>query len=240
MSFLYDTRRRLFVIAATAYYSTRVILLALFRAPKPHLQRFVQKWAAALLADAGVRLVVEGRDRIPANQAFVVMSNHRSHYDTPCIMQALGFIPAFIAKKELSYIPFLGQAMRAFGMIFIDRGHSDAAHASLDRAADRVRGGDTVLMFPEGTRSKDGHTLGTFKKGGFHLAKRAGMPILPIAVMGSERVLPKYSLRIRPGEVTVRIGAPIPVEPDAEVGELRDATRRAIEELLAVPPAPRP
>jgi len=132
----------------------------------------------------------------------------------------------FIAKKQLGQIPLFGWAMAAGRFIFIDRKNPIAARKSIDRAAARIRDGSSVAIFPEGTRSRDG-LLGPFKKGGFHLAQQAGVPVVPIAIQGAGQVMPPGSVLVRPGPVTVTVGAPI------ETKDLKDtAARNALVERV--------
>jgi len=113
-----------------------------------------------------------------------------------------------IAKKQLGAIPFFGWAMRAGRFIFIDRQNAAAARASIAEACQRIREGTSVLLFPEGTRSRDGR-LAAFKKGGFHLAMDAGVDIVPVAVQGTDALQPPGQLRLNSGAVTITIGRPI-------------------------------
>jgi 1-acyl-sn-glycerol-3-phosphate acyltransferase len=165
-------------------------------------------WARALLRLFGVRVDVEGADNFDPKGLHVFMSNHQSHLD---ICAILGFLPAqvrFIAKKELYKIPFFGLTLRAIGHISIDRDDHNRALASYDRAAERIRRGTSVFIFAEGTRSPDG-TVGPFKKGGFILAVKAGVPIVPITISGGRKLLPKQKLVFRRGVMKMVVGTPI-------------------------------
>lgn len=183
-------------------------------------------WSRGVLAAAGVRVRVPRPPRLQPGQPYVFMSNHLSTVD---IWAALVAVPVgfrFIAKKQLGLIPLFGWAMSAGRFIFIDRKNPAAARRSIDLAATRVRAGQSVVIYPEGTRSRDGR-LGPFKKGGFHLAVNAGAAIVPMAVRGSDRLMPRGAPLIRPGEVEVLFGDPIPTahltphQRDAMVDEVR-------------------
>jgi 1-acyl-sn-glycerol-3-phosphate acyltransferase len=113
-----------------------------------------------------------------------------------------------IAKKQLARIPLFGWAMWAGRFIFIDRKNAMKARQSIEEAGRRIHGGDSVLLFPEGTRTRDGQ-LGPFKKGGFHLAIQAGVPIVPVALVGTRALMPRGSLFVRSGEVRVILGQPV-------------------------------
>jgi 1-acyl-sn-glycerol-3-phosphate acyltransferase len=165
-------------------------------------------WARMLLRVCGVRIDVEGEDNVDPKRPYVFMSNHQSHLD---ICAVLGFLPAqvrFIAKKELYKIPLFGLTLRAIGHVRIDRDDREQAFASYDRAAERIRSGTSIFIFAEGTRSPDG-TVGPFKKGGFVLAIKAGVPIVPITISGGRKLLPKQKLVFRKGVMKMVIGRPI-------------------------------
>ena len=166
-------------------------------------------WSGWVTRFAGVRVTVDNRANLEPQQPYVFMANHASALDIWALFLAIPRRVRMIAKKQLARIPFLGWVMWAGRFIFIDRQNAVAARRSIDDAGRRIRGGDSVLIFPEGTRTRDGQ-LGSFKKGGFHLAMEAGVPIVPIALRGTRALMPRGSLRVKSGEVFVIIGAPIP------------------------------
>jgi len=165
-------------------------------------------WAPGLLWGAGVDLQVEGDGGIDWGRPHLFVCNHQSMIDIPTAFMALRCDVRFIAKRELSYLPFLGWYMRATGMIFVDRGQSEQARQSIRLAGERVRAGASVLAFPEGTRTPDGR-VHEFKKGAFVVAIEAGVPIVPVAIEGAQRALPRGGFRVRPGVIRVRLGDPI-------------------------------
>lgn len=171
--------------------------------------RLARLWARGVLGSAGVRLVVRSRAALDPGRSYVFMANHLSSVDIWAVLVAVPVSLRFIAKKQLGSIPLFGWAMRAGRFIFIDRQNPVAARRSIVEAANRIRSGQSVVMFPEGTRSRDGQ-LGPFKKGGFHLAISAGAEIVPVAIRGSREVMPRGSALIRAGEVSIDIGEPIP------------------------------
>jgi 1-acyl-sn-glycerol-3-phosphate acyltransferase len=136
------------------------------------------------------------------------MANHLSTVDIWALFVALPVKIRFIAKKQLGSIPLFGWAMSAGRFIFIDRQNPMAARRSIGEASQRIRSGSSVAIFPEGTRSRDGH-LGPFKKGGFHLAIQAGVPIVPVGIRGAHEVMPRGSVILRRGPVFLEVGAPI-------------------------------
>ena len=166
-------------------------------------------WSGWVTGFAGVHISVDNRSNLESHQPYVFMANHASTIDIWALFLAIPRRVRMIAKKQLARIPLFGWVMWAGRFIFIDRQNAAAARRSIDDAGRRIRGGDSVLIFPEGTRTRDGQ-LGAFKKGGFHLAMEAGVPIVPIALRGTRALMPRGSLRVKSGEVSVIIGKPIP------------------------------
>jgi 1-acyl-sn-glycerol-3-phosphate acyltransferase len=161
---------------------------------------------------AGVRVRMEGAEREKLDRPLIVVANHLSWYD---VFVLAGFFPGrsrFVAKDELRKIPLFGAAWETCGHVRVNRGDRAEAVRSLNEAGDRIhRERLNVIVFPEGTRSPDGSLL-PFKKGAFVLALQTGVPILPVGISGSRDVMAKGSFRIRPGEIVVRVGEPIPVD----------------------------
>ena len=183
-----------------------------------------------------IPFTLQGWERLPeaireGRQSVIFMSNHESQMDPPVLVAALPIPAVFIAKKELQYFPFIGWAGWAAGVIFIDRGNRERAIRSIRDAAQQIRGGKNVVIFPEGTRSRSGQML-PFKKGGFALAIEADVPIVPMATVGGFRVLASGSLRIRPGRYKLLMGEPVhPADhPDRDALMLEVRTR--IEALV--------
>lgn len=199
-------------------------------------RRLERVWARGLTKVWGVEVVAVGQEHIDPTRSYVIMSNHASHVDIVALFQALPIVPGFLAKSELDKVPFLSTALRAGGHVVIDRGKHQSAMETLRRAAVEVREGKTIVIFPEGTRG-DSATIGPFKKGGFHLAKEAGVAIVPVGIRGSREVLPKHGRLLHPGRVEVRIGEPISAEDvtSTEVGAMIERTRRAVMELSGMP-----
>ncbi len=177
-----------------------------------HLAQF---WSRLVLRSSGVKVVVHQAAPLDPKRSYVFMANHLSAADIWSLYVAIPIPVRMIAKKQLAKMPFVGWAMRIGRFIFIDRQNATAARRSIEEAARRIHEGTSVLIFPEGTRSRDGK-LGPFKKGGFHLAANSGADIVPVGIRGSREVLPKGRLLIRRGVVTVEIGAPIPTAGIAE------------------------
>ncbi len=184
-------------------------------------------WVRWVLVSCGIRVEAEGLDGVPA--PCILMSNHQSVFDIAAIIDTFPQTWRFVAKRELLHVPFFGWALAVADQIMIDRSNRTEAVKSLRLAAQRIRAGESVIVFPEGTRSADA-VLHGFKSGGFHLAIEAGVPVVPVTVSGSQRVTPKRSLRIESGRVLVRYGKPIPTAGLGveDRGQLKRLVREAI------------
>ena len=167
-------------------------------------------WAKGVLAAAGVRVRIHNIERSGDGNPHIFLANHVSWYDIP----ALGsFLPRakFVAKAELFKMPVLGGAMRAVGMVPIERQNRKAAFGAYDEAARRIREGNSVIVFPEGTRGYD-YPLRPFKKGPFVLAIDAGAPIVPVLIHGAREVIRRGSMMVHPGRIDVHLLEPVSVE----------------------------
>ncbi len=179
------------------------------RKSKAKAQQFPRIWGQLLCRIAGIRVRVEGQENLDPSQTYIFVGNHTSQTD---IWTFQGYIPhdfRWIAKKELFAIPIFGAAMRAVDFISIDRSRGRQAVQSLNDAAVRIAEGTSVLIFPEGTRSPDGH-LQPFKTGAIVLAIKSGVPVVPVGFNGTHQVLPKGRLLARGGNVVLRIGKSLP------------------------------
>jgi 1-acyl-sn-glycerol-3-phosphate acyltransferase len=187
---------------------------------------------------AGIKIEICGLENIPPGRSCIFMCNHVSNLDPPVVLPLLPGRSSVLLKKELMNIPILGRAMRMAKFVPVTRGHSrDAAQASVEAAADALRSGLHILVYPEGTRSPDGR-LSTFKKGPFFLAKETQAPIIPIALSGTQTMMRKGSNAIEPGLARVQLLAPIEPSKYASREELQSAVRDAIAEAL--PPEMKP
>ena len=141
---------------------------------------------------------VTGRENIQKNTSYVIVPNHQSYYDIFLIYGWLGIDIKWIMKKELKKIPGIGFGSQKVGHIFLDRSNSRIALQSLNEAKKKLVNGTSVVIFPEGTRSKDGQ-LGNFKRGAFKLSLDIGLPLLPVTVIGTQKILPSDSVNLMPG-----------------------------------------
>jgi len=178
---------------------------------------------------AGEKVTVEGRENIPPGVCMFA-ANHTSNADAPAIVGAIPRRVAIFGRKSLFDIPVVGTAFRLAKFVPVDREDRDAALASVKQAVGYMKEGFSFLVYPEGTRSPDGR-LRRFKKGSFAIAIEAGIPIVPVACAGAHRIMPKNSLIVRPGEVTVRFGKPI--DASAFTIEQRDELAQIVHDAVA-------
>jgi 1-acyl-sn-glycerol-3-phosphate acyltransferase len=218
--------------AATVLLGSLAVVVGLISPRRAVL--VVHLWGRACLRIAGVPVAVEGLDNIAAGRRYVIMANHESGLDIPVLLTALpsSLEVRFLAKKVLFDIPFLGWAMRSAGFIPVDREDRSTAAATIRQTLAEVAAGGSPLIFPEETWTLDGRLL-PFRRGGFLVAIKSGLPILPVGLEGPRVVLPPDEGVIRPQPVTVRIGGPIPTSGlgISQRGELTAATRREIDRL---------
>jgi 1-acyl-sn-glycerol-3-phosphate acyltransferase len=197
-------------IAVTAFMSTCAFLFPLISPGENKAHKVANLWARMLLWLTSTRVNVIGRENVLLGKPQIFMANHQSDFDVLIVMAHIPGQFRWIAKKELFKIPIFGKAMRSAGYIEIDRQNHEKAMKSLDEAAQKIREGKSVVTFPEGTRSKD-RTIKPFKQGLFHLAIKAGVPIVPISIIGAHEIMPKRTLKVRPGKITMIIDRPVDV-----------------------------
>ena len=168
-------------------------------------------WAKVVLRVCGIKVRAGGQENVDAGVPRIYVTNHQSYFDIFALLANIHVDFKFIVKQELMRIPLFGFAMRKAGYIGIERGNLRKAIKSMNKAAERIKGGVSILIFPEGTRSTDGR-IQRFKKGGFHLACRSGCDIVPVTILNSNRIVPKGSLKIDKGSINMKIGKPISVK----------------------------
>lgn len=215
----------------TLLCSTLAIFASFFGAEKAHAVAIF--WGTNSLRLVGGKLRVEGKDNIPTDSAAIYMANHASNFDIFSLYAALPVQFRWLAKKELFEVPIFGASLRRSGYIPVERADSRKSLIALKAAAQRVKAGTSVIVFPEGTRSPDGNLL-PFKGGGFILAVQSGMPIVPVVISGTRNINPKGSLTVRSAEVLIRILPPIETaglkSKDRE--QLSEQVRQAIDSVL--------
>ncbi len=212
------------IILATIVFGLASRIISLFETSGRRQIAVARAWARCLLRVSGVKVKVEGLEKIAAERSYVFVSNHLSYMDTPVL---LANIPEFrfLAKTGLFKIPLLGTHLATAGHIPVPRGDARAAVKTMTTAAQAIRErGISLLIFPEGGRSHTGE-LACFQEGAAYIAIRAGVPLVPIALQGTREVLPFGSGQVRSGSVTMRIGDPIPTDQV----QLRDRGRITAE-----------
>jgi len=212
----------LVAIVVTIPASTTVMVIALLSSSSPWIDPVIRLWARLILWGAGIEIRGEGIEKIDRTKRYVLIANHHSYFDIPCIFAAIPQPIRFMAKKSLFTIPIFGWALGRAGFIPIDRKNRRTAVKSFDLAVERIRKGNTIVVFPEEGRSRE-VAMRPFQRGAFLLAIRSELPILPIAIDGTYEVFKVGAKRITPGVVTIRVGTPI---------ETKDVSVRAKDTLL--------
>lgn len=194
---------------------------------------FATFWAKLNAFFTLMTVTVDGRENIRAGQSYVVVANHQSLLDIYALYGFSGLEIKWVMKKELRNVPVLGYACEVMGHIIIDRSNSEAAIASINQARTRISDGMCVVFFPEGTRSRDG-SLKDFKKGAFKLAIELGVPVLPISIKDTNKILPSDTLDWHPGHARMTIHRPISTHELSEndVASLATAAREQIQSGL--------
>jgi 1-acyl-sn-glycerol-3-phosphate acyltransferase len=191
-------------------------------------------WSWLILATTGVDVTVHGLERLVRGKTYVFVANHQSIYDIPCLFWNIPFQLRIIAKESLGRFPMLGPHLKRTGHMLVDRRKPDRS-GIFGWASRLTANGLSLIIFPEGTRSRDG-MLGKFKGGSIMLAMQAGLPLVPISVIGSRHVMKKGELTTRPGHVTLIVHDPIELAADAEpnVHEVRALADR-VREVIRPP-----
>jgi len=205
---------RTFWVALVAFFATlplatATLLVAMVRSTSPWIERIIRLWARIIVRSAGIDLRTENMETIQRDQRYVLVANHYSYFDIPCIFAAVPQPIRFMAKASLFKIPFFGWAIGRAGFIPIDRKNRRTAVKSFDLAAERIRKGNTIVIFPEEGRSRE-RAMRPFQRGAFLLALKSERPIVPIAIDGTYDVFSARAKRVTPGRVTMRVGTPIP------------------------------
>jgi 1-acyl-sn-glycerol-3-phosphate acyltransferase len=226
----------------TAGWVTVALIVSAVRGrPDPGLALARLVWGPGLVHLAGARLRIEGRERIDPSRAYFFAANHQSWMDIPVMFADLPVPVLFLAKRELARVPFLGRYIEKMGMLFVDRANRREAMRTMEHAAARLREGRSLLSFPEGTRTPDGRVQ-RFKTASFAAALEAGVPVVPVAIEGARRVMPRDSFRVRPGVIHVRMGDPVPTSglTRDDRAELASRVQWEVEKLLEEMRASRP
>lgn len=186
-------------------------------------------WSPFLVWISGSTMTVEGRENVDPARPTIYVVNHQSTLDIPVLFMALPINFRFIVKEELRWVPLLGWYLWVAKFIFVDRTNQKRAIRSLQLAGEKIRGGKSIAVFPEGTRSAQGAVL-PFKKGPFALAISARVAVCPVTIEGTWRVMPKNSFNVKAGTIRVKIGKPIDAAAFADLG--RDALLKAVRDQI--------
>lgn len=221
------------LILNTAVLAIVIILISPFDR-RGNVVHYIGKfWALLNVYLSGTRLHIVGKDRIRRNRPYIVMSNHQSLFDVWALIGKMPLQLRWIVKGDIRKMPLFGYALERMGHIYVDKAGGRNMVRSLESAARKIREGTSVVIFPEGTRSRDGR-LQKFHRGGAVIALRAGVPVLPVAVNGGRFVLPKNTLDLLPGKIRIVVGESI--DPASfgkhQAEELLEAVRSAIEKNL--------
>lgn len=172
------------------------------------INKVVQAWASHLLKMAGVTCIVEGIENIPKDKPVLFTSNHQGNFDIPLMITKLGKTNSLVAKKSLEKMPFISSWMKLFDCLFIDREDARQSLRVFSKAEKIIKEGRSVIIFPEGTRSRKDEA-GVFKEGAFKIATKTGAPIVPVAINGSYKVMEANGFWIHPAEVKMTVLPPI-------------------------------
>ena len=198
----------MFTFPATVLLSSLTILASFINKNGDLAYNITKTWAKFVLAVSRIKVTVQGSYNIRSDRSYIYMSNHQSNFDIPVALAYFPFKFRWVAKAELFKIPIFGNAMHRVGHINIDRSNRRAAFKSLKKAARNIREGVSVLIYPEGTRSKDGN-IGPFKNGGFVLSVESGTPIVPVIIHGTWPIMSRDKIIVKPGNVIIEIKKPI-------------------------------
>jgi 1-acyl-sn-glycerol-3-phosphate acyltransferase len=222
----------LVAIIATVILGPPVILLSLITSSGRPAYIISRIWGWLISKTAGVTFSLQGGDKVVPGVSYIITPNHQGNIDILALMLMLPTPYRWVIKKELEKIPIFGWALRRMA-VSINRANKVQAVRTLRQGADKLKEGWSLLIYPEGTRTPDGN-LQDFKKGAFMMAVDTGVPILPVTINGAFKILPKKTLDLTPGHITVTISDPIPTEglTEKDVPQLMESTRAAIMEHL--------
>ena len=198
----------IWVVLTTSFFGVISVIISFFTRTGNPVHIIARIWAQSILMVSRVHVSVQGLSNIEPDKSYIFMANHQSNFDIPVL---LGYLPVqfrWLAKAELFKIPVFGRAMLGAGYVKIDRFDQESAFESIKEAARKMKDGISVMIFPEGTRSKDG-SIRPFKKGGFVMAVDSGVPIVPVVIRGTWSIMAKSSLQINHGQVEMTLAKPI-------------------------------
>lgn len=221
------------MLVDTVLASVFTILGTLIPGTQRTIGYYVPKvWARVMAWVTPVRVLVHGRENIDPHTSYVFVANHQGAYDIFAIYGFLNHNFVWMMKKSLERIPLVGYACRRSGHIFVDRAGASAVQHTMETAENRLQGGRSVVVFPEGTRSRTGK-LGVFRRGAYKLAVEFNLPVVPITIDGSYAIMPITAKLPRPGRIVLTIHKPImPGDDGHDVQQLMEQSRQAIASSL--------
>lgn len=202
------------------FFATLELIVIVVRNNDRTFHALARAWAHSSLSLCAVKVHVKGLEKLDTNRNYVYVSNHASMFDIPAILASIPDQIRIVYKKELHWMPIFGWGLKYGSYIGIDRSRSADAMKSLEEAVDKIRTGASVLLYAEGTRTLDGK-LQPFKRGAFNLAVKAGVPVVPLTINGSFKLLPKRSMVIHPGEMELILESPIDIKGSGKEEEMR-------------------
>jgi 1-acyl-sn-glycerol-3-phosphate acyltransferase len=224
----------LFTLTVVSFFigTTLALFCSFFVKDKVKLfQSAASLWARCLLVFSGSKITIIGNDNLPSGTPCIVVANHQGAADIPILLAYLPVRFRFAIKKELFGIPLFGWYLRQAGYFSVDRESFRSAYKTIEIIIEILKDGKSVLIFPEGTRSKDG-TLGKFKRGSLMAALKSGSPIIPVAISGSYKVMPRGTYLVHPAKIKLSIGKPIYIKSEAEYEAKVEETRDAILKMM--------
>ena len=231
----------LVAVMVTIPCAMAVTVVALVKSTSPRIDGIIRFWARTIVRAAGIDIQIENAGLLDPDKRYILVSNHYSYFDIPCILAVVPQPIRFMAKASLFKVPLFGGAIGRAGFIPVDRKDRSTAVKSFDLASRRIQQGNTIVIFPEEGRTST-RTLRPFQRGAFLLALKSKLPVVPIAIDGTYQVFPVGARSVRPGRVTVRLARPIePTEFSVrDKGALAARARRDIVAMLGIddpPPA---
>jgi len=221
------------LIFSTIFLSIIALIVSFFDKKGERIHKIARFWAKLHLFFSGICVSIKGQENIPEPPC-IFMCNHQSALDIYSLLAYLPLSFRWVAKRQLFNIPFFGWAMKKAGYISLDRENPREALKAIEKAAEKIRDGTNIIIFPEGTRSIDG-TLLPFKKGVFSLALQAGVPLVPVGIRGTCNLQPKGSLvPVKKGLIYINIGKPIFIleKKASEKNRIMADVRESIERLM--------
>lgn len=222
-------------VLATVAGAASALILALINPSSPAIEKVIQWWSKAWITASGTELTIEGRENVDAERSYVVVANHLSTLDIMVCFVAVGIPIRYLAKKELFRIPLLAQAMRAIGIVEVDRTARSSIHNTVNQQAQKlIEHNRSLIIYAEGTRPRDG-VMKPFKKGAFTMAITSGLPVLPVSIHGTYEAAVPGRPWFRGGPVTVIIDPAIPTQgmTQSDAGALRNQTREIIAKRVS-------